>query len=152
MTDSEPPFRSMVRASGLAEVWTHSNEAGKFNQFGWRCTNKENSYSNETLVGNWNEKRFDVDKARQAKRLPSQHEHYFESSYDASYNTSPPYEVPKELQHLKERHKHSFPGHQPETDSMKLKTIYNSWETTARAAYVDPKIRKQPLTSPPQSS
>lgn len=70
--DRNPPFRAMVRASGLAEVWTHVNDMEKFGQFGWRCTNKENSYANDTLVGNWNEERFDVSKQGEAKRIPSQ--------------------------------------------------------------------------------
>ena len=57
--------------SGLGEVWTHSTDAAKFGQFGWRCTNKESSYSDNTLVGNWNEKCFDVREQRKAKPLPS---------------------------------------------------------------------------------
>lgn len=141
-------FRAMVRASGLGEVWTHSTESSKFNQFGWRCTNKENSFSNDTLIGNWNEERFDNNISRQAQRIPGQHEHYFQSTYGVGYNKSPPYEVPKELIHLKERHSHAFPGHQPEIDNGRLKSVYNSWETTTRSSYVDPKIRQQPLQNP----
>merc|ERR1711937_63283 len=45
-----PAFRSEVRASGLAEVWTHTHDNLKFNQFGWRCTTNENSYSDSTFV------------------------------------------------------------------------------------------------------
>ncbi|KAJ8313341.1 hypothetical protein KUTeg_009127 [Tegillarca granosa] len=127
--DRNPPFRAMVRASGLAEVWTHVNDMEKFGQFGWRCTNKENSYANDTLVGNWNEERFDVSKQSEAKRIPSQHDHYFETTYGVA------------------RHPHAFPGHQPENDSVKQKAIYNSWETTTRSAYVDPKVRLQPVQS-----
>ena len=70
--DNNPPFQSEVRASGLAEVWTHSTDAVKFNQFGWRCTNKETSYGNQSLVGNWNEERFDNKISKNAKPLPSQ--------------------------------------------------------------------------------
>ena len=70
--DNSPSFQAMVRASGLAEVWTHSTELHKFNQFGWRCTNKESSYTNCTLIGNWNEDRFDNSRVMQAKPLPSQ--------------------------------------------------------------------------------
>ncbi len=68
----DPPFRAQIRASGLGEVWTHTHDELKFTQFGWRCTNKENSYSNNTLVGNWNEQNFDIEKQKLAKRLPSQ--------------------------------------------------------------------------------
>ena len=68
----ETPFRSMVRASGLGEVWTHSSDMEKFKQFGWRCTNSENAYNEPTLVGNWNEKQFDISRMKEAKTLPSQ--------------------------------------------------------------------------------
>ena len=61
----------LLHVSGLGEGWTHSTDAAKFGQFGWRCTNKESSYSDNTLVGNWNEKRFDVKEQRKAKPLPS---------------------------------------------------------------------------------
>lgn len=47
-----------------------------------------------------------------------------------------------------ERHSHAFPGHQPEIDNGRLKSVYNSWETTTRSSYVDPKIRQQPLQNP----
>lgn len=88
---------NLVRASGLAEVWTHTHDNLKFNQFGWRCTTNENSYSDSTFVGkktiftdagptilkfsgqflffidikilgNWREKRFDT--AQMVKRQP----------------------------------------------------------------------------------
>ena len=70
--ERDAPFQSMIRASGLAEVWNHNHDDLKFGQFGWRCTNKENSYSNNTLIGNWNEERFDIKRQKEAKRLPSQ--------------------------------------------------------------------------------
>ena len=68
----ETPFCSQVRASGLGEIWTHAHDDLKFTQFGWRCGTKENSYGTDTLIGNWNEKRFDIEHQKQAKRLPSQ--------------------------------------------------------------------------------
>ena len=37
----------LLHVSGLGEVWTHSTDAAKFGQFGWRCTNKESSYSDK---------------------------------------------------------------------------------------------------------
>ena len=70
--ERDPPFRSDVRASGLGEVWTHSHDELKFTQFGWRSTTKESSYSNNTLIGNWNEEKFDINCQNKAKRLPSQ--------------------------------------------------------------------------------
>ena len=44
-----------------------------------------------------------------------------------------------------ERHPHSHPAHQPELDPPQLKAEYNSWQTTTRSAYVDPKLRTQPI-------
>ncbi len=58
-------------SSGLGEVWTHGHDQLKFDQFGWRCTNKENSYSSDTVVGNWNEEKYDVKEQSKAKPLPS---------------------------------------------------------------------------------
>lgn len=75
-----PPFQSMVRASGLGEIWTHDIEDTKFKQFGWRCTNKETSYANDTLIGNWNEERFDNKHRKEAKPLPSQVSSLFDIS------------------------------------------------------------------------
>ncbi|KAK2148514.1 hypothetical protein LSH36_492g02002 [Paralvinella palmiformis] len=145
MNDGElPPFCSMVRSSGLAEVWTHNHDDLKFRQFGWRCTNQENEFSKDTLVGNWNEERFDIEEQKKAKPLPSQHEHYFGSTYGANYNKKP-IEVPPQLKHFDARQPYAHPAHQPELDPPCLKEIYNSWETTSRAAYIDPKIRYSPV-------
>ncbi|PVD27734.1 hypothetical protein C0Q70_12906 [Pomacea canaliculata] len=95
-----PPFRSMIRADGFAEVWSNNGQ-DKLKQFGWRCTNNESNYELDTLIGNWSEE--------------------------------------------KHRHPHAFPHHQPELDTPKLKEIYNSWETTMRASYMDPRGRKNPI-------
>ncbi|XP_076457547.1 cilia- and flagella-associated protein 68-like [Babylonia areolata] len=141
----DPAFRSMVRASGAAEVWTHSTDDVKLNQFGWRCTNKESSYGNDTLIGNWSEERFDLEKRKKAECLPSQTGHYFNSVYNGSYNTVPKSEVPEVLKNLNARHSHAHPSHQPELDHDSMKAIYNSWKSTQRADYLDPSIRKQPV-------
>lgn len=142
--ESDLPFRSMITATGLAEVWTHSHDTDKLNQFGWRCTNKESSYGNSTLVGNWNEERFDVKRMKIPKRLPSQFEHYFDTTYKSEIHGKSP-GVPEPLKRLKAPASHAFPGHQPDLDSPKLKDIYNSYETTSRAAYMDPKTKREPL-------
>lgn len=144
--DNNPPFQQMVRASGLGEVWTHSTDSPKFGQFGWRCTNKETSYNNATFIGNWNEERFDNKFLVQAKPLPSPYGHYYETTYHQSYNFKP-YEVPKELKHLQVPNPKAFPGHQTETDSALCKSFYNSWQTTSRSSFVNPKIREKPLKS-----
>ena len=71
-TSRSIPFVSVLRATGHGEVWDHTDDK-KFSQFGWRCTNNESSYSpTRTLVGNWNEQRFDISTLAQAKPIPSQ--------------------------------------------------------------------------------
>ena len=65
----QPSFQGFMRATGHAEVWEDDK---KFQQFGWRTTTSESAYSTDTLIGNWNEERFDVKKIAKAKPLPSQ--------------------------------------------------------------------------------
>ena len=71
MMASQPTFKGFLKASGHAEVWDDT-DVNKFEQFGWRSTTNESSYSSGTLVGNWNEERFDVKELSNAKPLPSQ--------------------------------------------------------------------------------
>lgn len=71
------PFCQMVRASGLAEQWTHSHDSAKFDEFGWRCTTKESGYGIETLVGNYSEEKFDLKERLKCKPLPSQVSMYY---------------------------------------------------------------------------
>ena len=66
-----PPFCATIRASGLGEVWTHDTDDFKFRQFGWRTTTLENEYSDNTLVGNWNEERYDIKNMKKAKPVLS---------------------------------------------------------------------------------
>ena len=65
------PFVSELRATGHGEVWDHTDEK-KLQQFGWRCTNTESSYNTSTLIGNWNEQRFDINRISKPKPIPSQ--------------------------------------------------------------------------------
>ncbi|PIK47098.1 putative UPF0686 protein C11orf1-like [Apostichopus japonicus] len=130
-------FRSMIRASGLGEEWTHTTDEQKFQQYGWRTTTKEDCYSPVTLVGNWNEEKFDISKVRVPPRLPSQFGHYFETTHNASY-TSKPRRVPKEILHLAEREPRAFPASQPELDQPELKAEYNSFQTTSEQLLLIP--------------
>ncbi|XP_072033836.1 cilia- and flagella-associated protein 68-like [Amphiura filiformis] len=143
MTD-DVAFRSMIRASGLGEVWTHTTDEEKFKQYGWRTTTKEDCYSPNTLVGNWCEEKFDINRTRVPKRLPSQYEHYFESTHEESYGKQPK-PVAKELLHLSAPEARAFPASQPEIDPPSVKQEYNSFQTTSRAAYVDPRLRTAPM-------
>ncbi|MGH0181134.1 UNVERIFIED_CONTAM: hypothetical protein FKN15_006302 [Acipenser sinensis] len=76
-----------MRATGHAEVWHDSDDSVKFQQYGWRCTKKEDAYSTRTLIGNWSEERRDLRSLAQRKPLPSQYSHYFGTTYSASYDT-----------------------------------------------------------------
>uniref|UniRef100_A0A8C2VRL3 Cilia and flagella associated protein 68 n=1 Tax=Chinchilla lanigera TaxID=34839 RepID=A0A8C2VRL3_CHILA len=69
---TNPHYGSLINADGHAEVWTDWNDMSKFFQYGWRCTTNENSYSNRTLMGNWNQERYDLQNIVQPKPLPSQ--------------------------------------------------------------------------------
>ncbi|XP_041373764.1 UPF0686 protein C11orf1 homolog [Gigantopelta aegis] len=139
-----PPFMSMVRSSGHGQTWTHHTDAEKFNEFGWRSTTNESNFENKTLVGNWNEERFDIEERKQGVQLPSQYNHYFETTYSTSIKGMPR-KVPPELKHLIGREPYAYPGHQPELDSPSMKETYNSWATTSRVAYGDPCLRTRPL-------
>jgi len=43
-----------------------------------------------------------------------------------------------------DRYSHAFPRHQPELDSAYLKAKCSSWESTNEAAYVDPRLQRNP--------
>ncbi|KAK9394980.1 UPF0686 protein C11orf1 like [Crotalus adamanteus] len=109
---------------GHGEVWTDWNSTSKFFQYGWRCTTNEDMYTNKTLLGNWNEERYDIQKRRQLKPLPSQYGHYFESTYGSDYSK----EMPRRLRRVT-REPHWFPGHQPELEPPPIKP-------TARSCYM----------------
>lgn len=67
-----PHYGSLINADGHGEVWTDWNNMSKFFQYGWRCSTNENSYSNCTLIGNWNQERYDIKNIVKPKPLPSQ--------------------------------------------------------------------------------
>lgn len=147
-SESHPAFRSDIRASGLAEVWTHTHDNLKFTQFGWRSTTKESSYSTKTLIGNWNEMRYDVKRhAAEHKPLPSQYDHYFETTCCADYKNKDKgsQQAAEKLRLMTCAGKESiaFPRHQPELDHQQDKEIYNSFMTTSRTAFVPPDERRQ---------
>ncbi|CAH3146765.1 unnamed protein product [Pocillopora meandrina] len=160
------PFVSELRATGHGEVWDHTDEK-KLQQFGWRCTNTESSYNTNTLIGNWNEQRFDINRISKPKPIPSQisrksertkssrkylnrnlfdsnlqYNHYFETTYGTGYHAVDRSKVPEALKHLEAREPIAFPGHQPELDPKVLKKQYNSFVTTSRAAFGDPTLQK----------
>ncbi|XP_007494904.2 cilia- and flagella-associated protein 68 isoform X1 [Monodelphis domestica] len=106
---TNPQYGCLMHADGHGEVWTDWNEMSKFFQYGWRCTTNENSYSNPTLMGNWNQERYSLEKIVQPQPLPSKFGHYFETTFGASYRKKLP---PSQSRFKKEPH--CFPGHQTE--------------------------------------
>lgn len=144
-----PAFRSDVRASGLAEVWTHTRDDLKFKQFGWRSTTKESSYSTSTLIGNWNEHRHDnAYNVEKLKPLPSQYAHYFETTSGVDYKKKRVIDdALRKFDLMKKAGKEpcAFPGHQPELDNAEDRAQYNSFMTTSRVGYIHPDCRRQPI-------
>lgn len=82
-------FKGFLKASGQAEVWDDTDEK-KFSQFGWRTNTTESAYSTNTLIGNWNEEKFDLSKLSKTPAPPSQYDHYFSTTYKESFVKSPP--------------------------------------------------------------
>lgn len=64
------PFTNLA-ASGNGEIYDIS-DANKFLQFGWRCSTNESGYKTDTLIGNWNEERYDIRYLSKEKPIPSQ--------------------------------------------------------------------------------
>ncbi|CBY20279.1 unnamed protein product [Oikopleura dioica] len=139
-------FLSEVRASGFSEVWTHSHDLNKFQQYGWRCTTKEDSYSNNTLVGNWNEARWDSTECNKRKPIPSKEIlEQWNSSYRIGYNRNEQSARNEErLSQLKESKTtaRSFPRHQPEFDPADYREHYN-YQSTSRLAYGTPSEKER---------
>ena len=105
--EGHPSFQGFVKASGQAELWDKG--AGKLKSgdqlVGW-CRKHTTDYSSDTLIGNWNEERFDVTKLAQSKCLPSQYSHYFETTYSQGYSRSP-HKVPEVLKYSRGKIKYA---------------------------------------------
>ncbi|XP_063292100.1 cilia- and flagella-associated protein 68 [Pelobates fuscus] len=114
-----PGYGSLINSDGHGEVWMDIDPSSKFKQYGWRCTTNEDSYSNKTLLGNWNQDRYDLCKLKERKPMPSQFAHYYQTSHSVEYpkkDTSINRQVFKKEPHI-------FPGHQPELDSTQGKNL-----------------------------
>ena len=70
-TSQKPKFTGFSQASGQATLLSEISPE-KLNTFGWKVTTNEESYSSDTLIGNWNEERFDVKNLKRNQPLPSQ--------------------------------------------------------------------------------
>ncbi|XP_035288052.1 UPF0686 protein C11orf1 homolog [Anguilla anguilla] len=143
LEDRSPSFHYMVRASGQGEVW--QGEDSKFDQYGWRCSTGEDSYSTGTLIGNWSEERFDIRHASQRRPLPSQFSHYFETTYSSSYKRDEKHSL-----HTTGFNKeaHAFPGHQPELDPPHIRCVPSSSYRVDFKDHMTSKGRKGPQAAP----
>ena len=70
-TNQRPNFSGFTQASGQLNLLSESPQE-KLNTFGWKVTTNEELYTSDTLIGNWNEERFDLKNLRRPKPLPSQ--------------------------------------------------------------------------------
>ena len=70
-TSQRPKFTGFTQASGQLSLLAETPQE-KLNTFGWKVTTNEELYTSDTLIGNWNEERFDVKNLRRPKPLPSQ--------------------------------------------------------------------------------
>ena len=64
----KPAFRGFLKASGTVG----EGEVGRGEGVGWQGRTNVNTFSSDTLIGNWNEERFDVSRLAQPRALPSQ--------------------------------------------------------------------------------
>ena len=64
------PFTNLS-ASSNGEIYDIT-DAKKFVEFGWRCSTNESGFKSETLIGNWNEERYDIKYLAKKKPIPSQ--------------------------------------------------------------------------------
>lgn len=81
----KPGFRGFSKVSGYAEIWDET-DTKKLEQSGWRTGTNESAYSTDTLIGNWNEQRFDVTYISKRRSLPSQVGRY--TMYDRAIHHS----------------------------------------------------------------
>ena len=104
------------------------------NQNEWISNTTQTSYSTTTLIGNWYEDVFDIKDLAKPKCVPSQYNHYFETTYrnDISKKRPP---VPKVLSQYREPEAAAYPAHQPILDTSRAKSEYNSYISTYSAAY-----------------
>lgn len=64
-----------------------NDETVKFGQFGWRCTTTECSYSTDTLIGNWNEQRFDINRMKEVGPVISPYSYNFQTTKGAAFGS-----------------------------------------------------------------
>ena len=104
------------------------------NQNEWISNTTQTSYSTDTLIGNWYEDLFDIKNLAKPKCVPSQYNHYFETTYTNDISKQRP-PVPKVLAQYREPEVPAYPAHQPILDTSRAKSEYNAYISTYSAAY-----------------
>ena len=141
------PFTD-ITASAHGEVYDLPHK-DKFTQFGWRCMTNETGYKSGTLIGNWNEERYDVQHVVKTAPIPSQYSHYFETTHKADFRNTAV--QPKTNGKLPDSVRlvgafagepRTFPGHQPELDPTVYKSTYKNLQTVSMETYKDPQRQK----------
>ncbi|CAF1215641.1 unnamed protein product [Adineta ricciae] len=92
-------------------------------------------FGHQTLIYNWQEERADIKNERVQKPLPSQYDHYFNTTYESSFGTTHGDPPRPEVRHLELPRTSAFPGHQPEFDFPEMKASVNTYLSEYRAAY-----------------
>lgn len=142
----QPAFRGFLKASGTVG----EGQLGRGEGVGWQGRTNVSTFSSDTLIGNWNEERFDVSRLTQPRPLPSQYDHYFETTYRHAYSKSPP-SVPEVLRYSRGEEPKAFPAHQPQLDPPQLKQHYNSFLTSSTEAYLPPPLPRRARAGDGQS-
>ncbi|KAI6647320.1 hypothetical protein LOD99_12317 [Oopsacas minuta] len=104
------------------------------NQNKWMSNTKQTSYSTNTLIGNWYEDVFDIKNLAKSKCVPSQYNHYFETTYRKDISKERP-PVPKVLAQYRQPEAAAYPAHQPILDTSRAKAEYNSYISSYSSAY-----------------
>ena len=138
----QPPFTD-ITACAHGEVYDVPDKT-KFAQFGWRCLTNESAYKSGTLIGNWNEERYDVSHSSKIQPLPSPYNHYFQTTHKSDYTSNAKTEqLPEQVRLIGVTNEpRTFPGHQPEFDHPKYKNTYKELKTISMEAYKDPFLKK----------
>lgn len=92
--DHSPTFSGFVKAEGQATSMPKRMPQPKS---GTHWANRK-TYSEGTLIYNWNEDKFDVRSMSKLVPQPSQFDHYYQSTYRDSYSSDTP-KMPDCLKH-----------------------------------------------------
>lgn len=79
-------FSGFVKVSGRTKTWDNKKNC-RSDKLRWA---EDKTYSDGTLIYNWNEDKFDLKKISQSTPLPSQFDHYYHTTYKRSFSKEQP--------------------------------------------------------------